>query len=537
MLMLMDKNICGFSLAEANDARKVVGKKQMSRIPALRDLVLSRAKSDLLGQYVWKYGAGPQMGYSFSLIHALAYSFIGAQTLYLGTHWNPIYWDTACLVVNSGSLEDAVDEDGEALYDNESEEDTETKEKAISTNYEKIAKAVNEIISAGIKVSLIDINQSGFGFKPDVKNNQILFGMKAVLNVNDDLVDRIISLRPYNSIKDFYNKVKPTKQAMVALIKAGAFDTFMDRKKAMVWYIWETCEKKSRLTLQNFPTLIKQNLVPLDTEARKEAFKIYEFNRYLKAVCKNKDNPVWYFLDERALNFLSSMDYLNLVKENEFLEVKKWDKIYQAYMDTFRNWLQEYGSEVLKELNYRIFKSDWDKYGKNGNLSSWEMEVLCFYSHEHELAHVDMKKYNLKDFAKLPEEPIIDRTFVRGNKTINLYELSHICGTCIAKNKTKSIVTILTTSGVVNVKFRKEYFALFDKQISEKGEDGKKHVVEKSWFNRGNMIIVQGIRSEDMFIAKKYSSSPGHQLYRITEVEPDGDLVLQTERHKGDIEE
>ena len=65
MQMLMDKNICGFSLAEANAARKVVAKKQMSKIPVLHEQILKTAKSKRLGEYVWKYGAGPQMGYSF----------------------------------------------------------------------------------------------------------------------------------------------------------------------------------------------------------------------------------------------------------------------------------------------------------------------------------------------------------------------------------------------------------------------------------------------------------------------------------------
>ena len=62
MKMLMDEKICNFSLAEANDARKIVGKKQMSRIPELRDKVISRAANGALGRYVWKYGIGPQMG-------------------------------------------------------------------------------------------------------------------------------------------------------------------------------------------------------------------------------------------------------------------------------------------------------------------------------------------------------------------------------------------------------------------------------------------------------------------------------------------
>ena len=39
MRMLMDENICNFSLGDANAARKIVGKKQMSKIPELRQKV------------------------------------------------------------------------------------------------------------------------------------------------------------------------------------------------------------------------------------------------------------------------------------------------------------------------------------------------------------------------------------------------------------------------------------------------------------------------------------------------------------------
>ena len=62
MRMLMDENICHFSLKDANAARKIVGKKQMSKIPALKEQVLEQASSPALGQYVWKCGIGPQMG-------------------------------------------------------------------------------------------------------------------------------------------------------------------------------------------------------------------------------------------------------------------------------------------------------------------------------------------------------------------------------------------------------------------------------------------------------------------------------------------
>jgi DNA polymerase-3 subunit alpha len=78
---------------------------------------------------------------------------------------------------------------------------------------------------------------------------------------------------------------------------------------------------------------------------------------------------------------------------------------------------------------------------------------------------------------------------------------------------------------------------MFDKQISERQPDGTKKVIEKSWFNRGNMILVQGVRSGDNFVPKKHASSGGHRLYKITAIDEDGDLTLQTERAQGYAEE
>ena len=73
MRMLMDENICGFTLKEANAARKIVGKKQMAKIPELHQQVLDKATSAALGKYVWERGIGPQMGYSFSVVMALTH--------------------------------------------------------------------------------------------------------------------------------------------------------------------------------------------------------------------------------------------------------------------------------------------------------------------------------------------------------------------------------------------------------------------------------------------------------------------------------
>ena len=519
MLMLMDKNICGFTLAEANAARKIVGKKQMSKIPELHQKILDKASSPKLGKYVWENGVGPQMGYSFSIIHALAYSFIGFQTAYIATKWNPIYWDTACLVVNSGSLED---ED-----DNEYDEDGQpVKKKEQATDYGKIAKAIGEIINDGIQISLVDINKSDYGFKPDVKNNQILFGMKALNGVGSPIIEQIKANRPYVSFKDFLNRCPLNKTAMISLIKAGAFDNLEQDTKGieprifiMTYYLSLTSEPKKKLNLQNFNGLINLNLIPQELSFQK---RVFNFNKYLKAYKWKEDNINYYYIPhEYAIKFyLNNFDPDTVDKISNgipMIEQKNWEKIYQKVMDTARDWLKENQQQLLKEVNQKLFKAEWDKYAI-GNISAWEMSSLCFYYHDHELKNINNRKYGIVDFNNLPAIPEVDYFFKRNGVQIPIYKLYKIAGTVIGKNDTRHSVVLLTTSGVVTVKLTRDYYAMFNRQISEVNEKGEKKVKEKGWFTRGVKLLVTGYRRDDTFVAKKYKSTGGHQLYKITEV-------------------
>lgn len=547
MELLMD--VAGFTLKESNSARKIVAKKQMSKIPELKEKVYSCFDNINAANYFWENAIAPQLGYAFSYNHSLPYSFVGLQSILLATQFNPIYWDTACIIVNSGSLEDNSEEEIVDIYEPEAQDlsegitfqdlpDKSCKiRKTNSTDYSKVAKAIGDARSQGIKVSLANINKSSFGFKPDVENNQILYGLKGMLNIGDELIQTIIANRPYESPKDFINRVSPKKQSMISLIKGGAFDEMADRKFIMAWYLWTVCDKKSRLTLQNMPGLIKYNLLPIETPEQKIAKRVYEFNRYLKAI--NKGNKSDYFeLDNRAINFLIEIGAENLIYNNTLLNQKVWDKqVYQKHMDIFRSWINNHKDETLQKMNDLIFMEEWNKYAGKGNISAWEMEVLCFYYHDHELKEVNKTKYGFTNFFNLPEDPVVEKSWKKGDKEIKIFKLSRLCGTCIAKNKTKSIVTILTTDGVVNVKFRKEVFALFDKQISQKNPDGTKTIIEKSWFNRGNMIAVTGIRSGDNFIIKKYAATPGASLYKIKEICPNGELILTDQRAQGELEE
>lgn len=521
MSLVQEDRLGGNSLTFADKCRKGLAKKIGTLFDECETEFYENIKakhcSEKLARYVWDVALRVQRGYSFNRSHCLAYSLIALQEMNLAYLYPIVYWNCACLISNSGGTE-------------------ETSEDSKSSNYDKMATAIGKMRAAGINIAPPNINNSSYTFAPDVKNNRILFGLNGLSNVGPDVIEAIISNRPYANIKDFCSKVKLSKKPMEMLIKSGAFDDLDDRKYAMTWYIWNTCDKKARLTLQNMPTLIKYNLIPQDTEQQITALKIYEFNRYLKKICKKGE---YYILDQRAIDFLTKMEYdkLILIRNNvSYVMPKDWDKIYQKWMDVFREWLKASAPSILKQLNNSIFMEDWVKYA-SGSISKWEMDSMCYYYHDHELKGANFAKYGVSNFFNLPEEPTIDRTFERGGKEIRMFKLTKICGTCIAKNKAKSTVSLLTLDGVVNVRFNKEYFSMFDRQISEPQPDGTKKVLERSWFNRGNMILVNGMREGDMFISKKYASQGGHQLYRILEVDGDGDLILQDERLKGVAEE
>ena len=518
MQILMDERIAGFSLKDANDARKIVAKKQMNRIPELKDKFYKAIKevyvdTGKIADYVWDIAIRPQLGYAFSLNHSLPYSFVGIQALILALNWNSIYWNTACLIVNSGAV------------------DTES---GGQTKYDKIAKAIGDIMEHGIKVMPPDVNRSSYGFEPDEENNVILYGLKALVDVGEDVVTTIINKRPYNSLEEFMGKTNLNKKPMISLIKCGALDKFGERKRLMYQYLWMTCDKKKRITLQNMNGLIQRKLLP-DNLSRQRA--VFEFNRYLKDNCKHGD---WFILDNRALNYINS-NYSNIPLEciqpyGMGLNVKVWDNVYQKAMDKVREWMKTNQQEALYQLNKAIFIDAVDKYAK-GNEASWEMETMCFYYHPHELTNINKERYGLIDFYDLPEEAVVDTFFKRNGRDIPLYKLSRVYGTVIAKNKVKGDVTLLGPKGVFNVWCNKEFFAMFDKQISERRPDGTKKVIEKSWFHRGSMVVFTGIRRGDEFIPKKYTNTPGHLIYKIDSIDDNGAITMRATRAQGIEEE
>ena len=524
MLLCMEPKLAHFTLAEANAARKVCAKKQRDKIEAIKEKFIAQCPRRQLGEYVWWSAILPQMDYAFAEPHALAYSFIAIQILVLTTYYPIIYWNCACLITNSGGNEITSDDDDDDDDEDDDEADSDKKQpKVKTTDYGKVATAIGNFQKRGIVVQPPDINESSFTFTPDAKNNIIRYGLRGITRLPAASIKDIIDGRPYTSLQDFISKNKLNKIQIVNLIKCGAFDNIEheDRTIIMQRYLATVADQKQRLTLQNMQMLITKDLIPENMIFYK---KLFLFNKFLK---QNKSGA-YYMLNPVAIDFISEHFDADLITNGEKIAQLSWDKTYKNAMEPMRLYLKEHNSEMLDQLNATLLNETVDKYA-SGNISAWEMESISFYSHEHELARVN----GYDDFYSLNEEPEIEYSFTaQDGKEVKIFKLHKIIGTVIDKDKNRNTVTLLTPTGVVIVKVYKNQFALFDKQLSEIGADGKKHVVEASWFKRGTKLMVQGIRRGDDFIPKKTKKSVFPVISKIIKVNNDNTLEFQYERQE-----
>ena len=521
----------GFDLTFADRLRKSIAKKNPAEYEALTqeffEEIKKRGCNEKLCAYVWNVLIAMSRGYGFNASHTLAYSIIGLQELNLAFRFPIMFWNCACLISDSGGNDDedieSVEEEDEDDFDEEEEEVVKTKAKKI--NYGKIASAIGKIQLAGTVVAPPDINEARYTFSPDIEHNTIRYGLSGITRLGDDVVREIMRNRPYVSIDDFLGKVKVNKLQMVNLIKSGAFDSFGDRVKIMRDYIGEICGAKKRLTLQNMKMLIDYELIPDEYEFQ---IAVFQLNKALK----KQKNGIYYWLNDGQFNFYQEycdIDNLDMIDGQWNIKQTIWDKYYKAQMAIVKKYITENHDFLLNRLNNFLMKEVWDKYCQ-GTISRWEMDSVSFYAHEHELARVNPQRYGFIDYKELGENPAIERVIYIKGKQVPLFKINRIYGTVLDKDKNKKTVTLLTTSGVVTVRIFGDVYSHYDKQISQKLPNGKKKVVEKSWFQRGNKIVISGIKREDSFTAKKYSSTPWHLVELITEVNEDGTIRMRGER-------
>lgn len=538
MELCMEPKIAGFSLADADKARKIIAKKKSEDVAELKEKfynsVESHGNSINVANYVWEQCIKPQLAYSFSRNHVMPYSAEALQEMNLFYHYPPVYWNCATMIVNAGLANSTSD----------SEEDTSSK----TTDYGKIAKSIYRAKEGGVIVKAPSINDSELIFSPYEQDNSILFGLGAISGVNNEIVSQILSNRPYTSFTDFYNKNAykgslVTKSKFIQLIKAGCFDEFeLDRRVVMKQYFVLSTPNVTSLAMNNL-SQIKAARVPIP----KSIIGPYNFRKY---VCSRQfrfgphpkfKSKTLYWLDDIAQRYFNArcknsltegVDYwFDSDAENWVVVDKSLEKLLAPSIETLKDYINT--PEFLDKFNKARAKQNMIESVDGLDVNRWSLDSCSFYSKQHEYADVDAVKYNITPFEQLPEEPVFITQSFKGREW-KQFSLSQIMGVVLARNDNNHIVTILDYhDNVVNVKFDGGLYAYMKQQISVINLDGSKTVTDKSWFTRGQGLILTGYRYGDDFRIKNYSRSVfPYKVIRVDGINDDGSLELTTERYE-----
>lgn len=207
-VMMVAQEIAGYSMADADELRRAMGKKIKSVMVAEEEKfvtgTIDQGFPEETGREIFKL-IEHFAGYGFNRSHSAGYGLLAYQTAYLKAH-HPAEYLAALLT-------------------------------ATKTNKDRTAVYLNECRRMGIEVLVPDINESESDFT--VHDGRIRFGLSAVRNVGEGAVEKIIEARqdqPLKSFMDFVNRVDTAvlnKRSIESLIKAGAFDGSGDTRKGL----------------------------------------------------------------------------------------------------------------------------------------------------------------------------------------------------------------------------------------------------------------------------------------------------------------
>lgn len=570
MMLSMDHRISNFSVVESNALRKSVAKKVGKLYEQSHQLFYEKGLANgcrkVFLDYIWNVQIALQRGYSFSILHSVGYSKILIQQLNLIHHYPPIYYNTALLEVESGALE-------QEAFDEEDNDGKKKKEK--QTNYGAMASAVSTLQKRGVKIDTPDVNRAKVGFVPDEKSNSIVFAMKGISKINNETAKAIMEHRPYTSFDDFKQRMVEEKHEvlqangqtqmksyisnsqLIMLIKAGAFEGIdpRSREELMETHLRSTFKPKSQINAKLVQQVLEMGLIPLMFQ---EQLKHYNFREFLKKLPKENDKTSksikWHTFntgdasfDDYATNYFATHFELDLIEGRDYryneagqLQVAmgtkrkgSFEDIHAKTIEPLMTWLKS--GDCLDHLNRILWEEHWNKHAK-GTKETWEMESMCLYYDKHELDVVNLSNHGIVSFDDLAEEPTIVGYNKYGEVSYPKYATSLIAGTVLDKNATKHTITLLTPTGVVNVKYQAGQYSHYSKTLSVTDENtGNKTVVEDSWFKKGTLVIINGYRSHKVFRAKAYKDSMfKHTTMKITEVLSTGELRIQEERRRLD---
>jgi DNA polymerase-3 subunit alpha len=197
-VMQMCRELAGYSFADADAMRKVIGKKIKEKIPAERtkfiDGCVRNGIDHALASKIWQF-IEPFAGYGFPKAHAVCYGLLAYQTAWLKAN-HPLAFMAALLT-------------------------------SVQQNTDKLVEYLAECAQRKVRILPPDVNESGKDFT--VVGDAIRFGLAAVKNVGEGAVKELLEQRGsgYRSLADLCSRVDcriVNRRVLESLVKAGAMD-------------------------------------------------------------------------------------------------------------------------------------------------------------------------------------------------------------------------------------------------------------------------------------------------------------------------
>ena len=224
-VMRVAQKFAGYTLAEADNLRKAMGKKNRQVMAAARKDFEEGCERTGYGRALGKELFDiiePFADYAFNKSHAFGYGLVAYQTAYLKAH-HPVEY-LACLLTS------------------------------VKSNLDKAAVYLSDARAMGVKVLTPDVNRSSTDFAalpvaevpddvelPPGSPGAITFGLSAIRNVGEGLVEQLIAERrsggPFESFYDFVERVPESvlnRRTVESLIKAGAFDSLGHPRRGLL---------------------------------------------------------------------------------------------------------------------------------------------------------------------------------------------------------------------------------------------------------------------------------------------------------------
>ncbi|MDR0605092.1 MAG: DNA polymerase III subunit alpha [Bacteroidales bacterium] len=209
-VMLLSRDLAGFTRGQSDELRKVMGKKQADKMPAFKSKFIEGATQRGFGplkelEKIWN-DLAEFANYAFNKAHSTCYAWLAYQTAYLKAHYPAEFM--------AANLTHSLD------------------------NIDEISIFIADCKRMRINILSPDINESGAHFTVNAKG-EIRFGLAAIKGVGQGVVDDIIKERELNgnftSIMDFFQRINIrtcNKRVMEALALAGAYDALEDIHRA-----------------------------------------------------------------------------------------------------------------------------------------------------------------------------------------------------------------------------------------------------------------------------------------------------------------